>query len=570
MTFRIGAVALLALSVSATQAPQVFRGTAVDALTGQPLANVVVRLDIANTSGPRPSTPTRVTTGSSGEFVLPLPGPGLYALTGTRAGYSPSNYGQKTIQSPAVWLPIAITESRQGLVLRMWPVARIGGVVRDETGTPIPNARVQLLRLDSLGARPYFLVSASRVTDGDGRYEYELSSGTFVVATAPVVFTNPTAPAIFYPGVPAISLAARFELRPGDQHLAIDFVRRLVAGGVVKGRIDGVLPPGELQLQLVRAEPYLPDSSISIATSIVDKDGRFTFPPVVPGPYVIRGVLYPTWDKSKDGEPELNGGSGPVTLPGQPAHVLGVPTDEPTVWLEAPVTVPPLDVAAITEISPRLQPGVRVAGRIEFVGTTPAPDPAVFPTRAVSVNSLERRFSDVFIAPRIESDRTFRTVGMPPGRYQVGMTQSFPGWTLQSIRSGATEILGRGIDLSSDVSDVVITFTDKPTRLIGSITDGQNALARDARLVIFPVDDSFWTVTGSRLASRVRVVAPTPPPSFAVTLWPGTYFVAAVTGDLPESWETPEFLRSLVPSAVRVTVEPGSTSTVNPQAKRLR
>jgi hypothetical protein len=114
---------------------------------------------------------------------------------------------------------------------------------------------------------------------------------------------------------------------------------------------------------------------------------------------------------------------------------------------------------------------------------------------------------------------------------------------LQSIRSGATEILGRGIELSSDLSDVVITFTDKPTRLIGSITDGQNALARDTRLVIFPVDDSFWTVTGSRLASRVRVVTPTPPPSFAVTLWPGTYFVAAVTGDLPESWETPEFLR---------------------------
>jgi hypothetical protein len=73
------------------------------------------------------------------------------------------------------------------------------------------------------------------LTDGDGRYEYELSSGTFVVATAPVVFTNPTAPAIFYPGVPAISLAARFELKPGDQHLAIDFVRRLVAGGVVQG-----------------------------------------------------------------------------------------------------------------------------------------------------------------------------------------------------------------------------------------------------------------------------------------------------------------------------------------------
>jgi hypothetical protein len=449
----------------------------------------------------------------------------------------------------------------------MWPTAKIGGVVTDESGTPVQNVQVRLLRRQLLGGRPYFIPSTIAMTNADGRYEFaNLAPSAFVVALLPVTKPGALAPAIFYPQAPSASLAELIELKPGDLRLPLDFVRRVVPGVQITGRVEGELPAGSLELSLSPAFPSLPDAFIGTAKATVDNEGRFEFPPVAPGRYVIRGVKYPTWDKTKEGEPSFNGeGMLAVT-----SKVIGVPTSDPTWWLEQVVSVPPRDFGEVTTVTLRLRSGIRVAGRVEFVGTSPKPDPGLLPTRAVSIRSLDARFSDVFMATRIESDGMFRSIGIPPGRYQIGPSQAFPGWTVESIRSGTRELLGGPVDIDTDLTDIVITFVDKPTRMLGTITDGQNALAGDARLLVFPVDDAFWGASGTQMPTRAQLVAPMPPPSYSVPIWPGTYFVIAFTGEIPEFWEAPEFLRSLVPFATRVTIAPGTTATVNVQARRVR
>src|SRR4029079_15032008 len=99
-------VVVLLLAGGATgQVTQALRGTVVDAVTGQPLADVKLRLDGESRSSAA-NTAASTTSGANGAFVLPLPGPGLYTITGTRPGYLASHPGQTSPIAAPAWMPI--------------------------------------------------------------------------------------------------------------------------------------------------------------------------------------------------------------------------------------------------------------------------------------------------------------------------------------------------------------------------------------------------------------------------------------------------------------------------------
>ena len=108
---------------------------------------------------------------------------------------------------------------------------------------------------------------------------------------------------------------------------------------------------------------------------------------------------------------------------------------------------------------------------------------------------------------------------------------------------------------SADVRDVVLTFTDRPTELSGTLQTTAGTPAAEYFILVFPADRSLWR-PGQR---RLRTTRPATDGAFSVRdLPPGDYFVAALT-DLDPAWQTLAFLESLAGASVRITIRDGES-----------
>jgi hypothetical protein len=108
------------------------------------------------------------------------------------------------------------------------------------------------------------------------------------------------------------------------------------------------------------------------------------------------------------------------------------------------------------------------------------------------------------------------------------------------------------------VSGVVVTLTDKPSELSGTVLDAASRPTGAFPIVVYAVDRAFWG-PGSR---RVVQAQPASDGRFTVVGLPaGEYYVAAVTRLEPGDLENRQFLEDLVPSAIRLSLADGEKKT---------
>src|SRR5260221_12045574 len=94
---------------------------------------------------------------------------------------------------------------------------------------------------------------------------------------------------------------------------------------------------------------------------------------------------------------------------------------------------------------------------------------------------------------------------------------------------------------SKDAGGVVITFTDRPSAVAGTVSGARGADAT-AVVIAYPTDPSLWTATPRRMRTA-RVAADG---SFAIQALPsGEYYVVAVQEDLVGEWQDPALLQAL-------------------------
>ena len=177
------------------------------------------------------------------------------------------------------------------------------------------------------------------------------------------------------------------------------------------------------------------------------------------------------------------------------------------------------------------------------------------------------------VAAKIAADGSFTISGVAPGRYRLntplgliptamlgGMNMT-GGWTLKSVMANGRDIADAVLEMKpgSDVANVVVTFTDKPAELSGSVVDGAGRVTPNFPIVVFSTDRAYWTL-GSR---RVQTARPSSDGKFTVKdLPPGEYYVCAVTAvDRTEAYD-PAFLEQLVPVAFKITVADGEKKVV--------
>jgi hypothetical protein len=208
-----------------------------------------------------------------------------------------------------------------------------------------------------------------------------------------------------------------------------------------------------------------------------------------------------------------------------------------------------------------LDRGKSVSGRVVFQGTLPPPDPS-----ALAVSLMGPDFAGVLLSARtaVNADGTFALNSIRPSRYRLSIAVPPKGWQVLSASFGGRDAADRQIEITDDVSDVIVTLTDKVTELTGTLQNSAGQPATGFHVIVFPADRAGW-FWGTRQIVSLR---PATDGSFRTTTLPaGDYLIAAVTDVQQNEWLQPEFLESLVAAAVPVTLRYGERTVQNLQIR---
>jgi hypothetical protein len=151
----------------------------VNSVTGAPLAEA--RVSIVDTKTRKSVAQQKTSEGGRFEFDgLPA---GKFSLDGSKRGYISASYEQHEQYSTAI-----VTGSdlkTEELVLRLNPVALIGGHVRDENGDPVRHAQVTLFMQEHRGGMDRVNRLWSAQTDDLGYFDFSsLTPGTYFVSVS--------------------------------------------------------------------------------------------------------------------------------------------------------------------------------------------------------------------------------------------------------------------------------------------------------------------------------------------------------------------------------------------------
>ena len=611
----------------------VVTGQVIDATSKQPVAGAVVTLSpppaAPNLGGtpptpPPPSSIKRAVTNTDGRFVFRAIAAGTYSLAATRNGYSPGATGRRRPGGQPRSFTVADGVRVTDATIPIWRMPTITGVVRDDRGQPAVGVYVRAMRRWMVGGRAELDFSSGEATDDRGHYRiFNLEPGSYVVMagttphSAPVstvdryraaaasgtaaqlsrelreggalqmategividgwqvttsnegtMMPGPTgtlllSPLTFYGGSGSAADATVLTLGPGDDRAGIDFTLPLVAGVRVSGSVTGLdRPAASYGVQLVPIATGNSSYPFPIGYSTTDASGRFAFLGVPPGSYNLRTSRVPP--------------VGPLFTP--PAPGAGAPAGRemvtmppsvsyPSMFAEAPVTV---GSAHVDGVALTFRTGAKLSGRVVFEGNA-APPIGPQPHRlSVIVRSVYGGDSrGVGGQTMVDASGIFQTTEYAPGRYLVNALAG-QNWTLASVRVGGVDASDQAITLgTTDVTDVVITFTDKPMTLSGSVRAADSSADVEATVIAFPADHRTWITNG--MSPRRLATAPTSATgAYQLRIGlPGEYLLVAIPPEIPPEVD-PEFIARFASTATRVTIAAGETKTHALTVSRVR
>jgi hypothetical protein len=352
---------------------------------------------------------------------------------------------------------------------------------------------------------------------------------------------------VFYPGTTLFSQAAAVSIGVGEEKAGIDITMQLVPLAHLYARVLGSdgQPPAMVQGRLV-AQMQLPGLSLvglDAGTIFPVTDGNIRINSIPPGEYMFHvggSTIAPP--------PMAASSAGGISSPG---IGLGLP-----MWASMPITI---DGRNIDGLTIQLQLGKRVTGRAVFEGATAPP-----PTVSFSLSGPQ--MGGIALSQRGTATPEFSIDGVIPAAYRVTAT-NVRGWSVKSAMINGRDAADLPVDINTDVSDAVITFTDKLTELSGVLHTPAGAPATNYFVIVFARDPAFW-FNGSR---RIVSLRPATDGRFVTTatgpLPPGDYLIAAVTDVRNGEWFDAAFLKALAPSAIAITIGEGEKKRQDLQIK---
>jgi protocatechuate 3,4-dioxygenase beta subunit len=571
------------------------------------VAGIVV-LDGANAQPVRRATVTlsgagalnrSAVTDDEGRFVIGGLPAGTYGLRAEKPAHLTTAYGAKGPGRAGTPIVLQAGQQLPDLQLRIARGAAITGTVRDQTGEPVRNAQVFLTRPEDARTSAQVVSGGveSILTDDTGTYRFwGLAPGTYLVGVAPRLSASSnlalltqteidaelralesrgqaTAPAatpagvdqrrfsyapVFHPSAVAFDQAAPVTVATGEERRGVDVSLVLVPVATIEGVVTDATgqPTPNVSLQLQRPGPPLP-FSVGLMPMLSQRpgpDGVFRYTNVAPGRYTLA---------ARSTAPVIR----TTTPQGTTSTRTGAPLSAGDMhWATAVVDVGGSDVNGVAL---QLRPGLAVTGRLVFDASVLTPPADLtqaqlsLTARKVDGVSTSRTITILTVTlpvtnAKAAADGTFELKGLMPGSYVLGA--QLPGglgpkaWWLRSALVDGRDLLDETIDLGpADLSNVVVTLSDRHTELSGVLSRADGRPAPDFVVVAFPENRALWSSP-----RRLMHVRPSTDGRFVFAdLPPGTYLVAALTDLDEEAWRTDEFLSAVAPSGIKVTIGEG-------------
>ena len=363
-------------------------------------------------------------------------------------------------------------------------------------------------------------------------------------------------------------------VRSGDDIDGIDFTMRPVPAVRVSGTVtDGHAPIGGVAVRLTPAGAgnFDHEDSGPGGACLTDASGRFMMV-ATPGEYTLQAMKGPQREGGF-GMVEAVGSSadGSVISVGREMFTPSAPAARvPTLFAMTTLVVGSNDVDGVSLV---VRNGVRLAGRIEFVGASARPDARTIGYLSVRAQSRDhgRSFGEFDPGGEVSADGTFETAELPPHAYLLTVSEPPKGWYLDSIDVNGVDASTTPIDVGErPIGSIVVRFVDKPSSLSGTVRAANGERPDDAIVVVFPADRARWVDYGAE-PRMLRESDVSSDGAFAIRELPaGTYLVAAVRDDLLTNWHDPEFLAKLLPLSTRVTLGRGERLALTLDAGRVR
>jgi hypothetical protein len=559
----------------------------------------------------------RVLADGEGRFLFHDLPAGRVSLSATAGGYSTGNYGLKRPTDSARTITLTDGERFQEATVRLWKLASVTGTVLDEMGEPLVGVNVSFLRFQNANGVRRTVGGPATTTDDRGSFHFSTSYGDFLIVV-PATSTSVSATSIdmfqramsaptgsdefmrnlsssgaptpnsngmrvgtmqfqppggmgrntppvgadgvirtyqttYYPAAFTPSQAQVITLAPGEDRTNVDLTMRLTTTSRVMGQVsspDGA--NGNIGIKLIVADSH--DANFNgnypAANTLSDPNGAFTFLGVPPGQYEVQVTKVP--------RPEIMNGQPPP-----PGTIT-----PPTLWARVPVSVGAGDVAGVN-VALRL--GARLSGRIEFEGNVaPRPTPDRLSQVNINLQDLDNQ-GQPSLATRVGPDGQFTTQGVLPGHYLLTVNGNVgQGWSLRSASANGKDYSVSPQLIEGDVTNVLLTFTDHPNHLEGTVQVPHPVADNPTVVVFFPANYQAWLANGtSGRASRAVSLDETG--HFVFTGIPaGDYDFAAIPADLRNDWQDPKSLEAIARVATRVQISETDQKTIDLRPVTIR
>ncbi len=587
---------------------------------GAPVAAAVVSLQSAR--GSNLST-TRVLTDDDGRYFFDRLEPGLYNVLATKMGWVDSSVGKRRVDGAGYPVSIAEHDRKGNTNITMWKLGALSGTIVDELGEPLVDIEVRAVRRTLVSGTRQMVFAGSARTDDRGVYrisgvrpgEYTVFVPATVMSgamtfppggapqewlrtmtgegTAPMSFdfdagvlgrngtsfvrsvlgvaSTPPSDAPWLavpPSFAGVVGAASFTIASGQERIGIDMMLRLTTTYPVSGTLT--MPEGSaanlvLHLMSASLESF---PLFDVATAATDSAGRFTFYGVPPGDYVIRVVRTPL----------APGGLLGIASSGANAYVMANDRERPGGASALP-TEPLWHVtqrvavsnAPVKDLQLTLKPGPRVSGRIEYAGASVRPDGKAWNPFAITLDHANGYVSrnPPRVVPGADGE-SFASASVLPGDYYVRVNPP-AGWYLKSVVWQGHNIIDAPLALgTNDVTDIVVTLSDRPARIEGDVYGADDQPALSSTVLVFPVDQDLWTEYG-RVSPRMDAARVNHEGKFSTkTLVDGSYYMIAVADETAFDWQDPATLAKLAKQSRQVTVRDGETSHENLKLEKIK
>jgi hypothetical protein len=589
------AFALAADAPGAAVAPQGGQGfvvgAVVDAATGRGIHNAIVRA-----SG-RDVTQTRLTD-ELGRFYLKYLPEGDFTITAQKAGYVDGAYGKQRAGGDSIPLSVSIGVLNTFVRIPMFRPAVISGTVADEGGDRLVGVPVRAVRRQFVDGVWQLTHVDPDITDDEGAFRlFGLVPGEYLVFVPSIQATVPAAsieevgvtgsvseelatvmgssgvtspiqldpdgvtaviglplptppdqdgrPAAYrtqyYPGGDRLATARSIIVGPSEHHGGVFFQMLPYPTTRVSGVVLGPDGPAQRQvLRLLFADDDDTGVGSEIAITLSGPDGSFTFASVPAGRYRVDARGRPA-------------SAVPVLVPGG--------QDGSALWGHVMVAV---GEDPVEDLVVAVNPAPAVAGRIVFEASgakATARDAA-----GVSITLAPANGARAPYVTRADGSGNFSFAGVIPGDYTLKTTLA-GGWFQKGVRAAALEATTGllEVDANRDIEDVVVTVTDRPSRLIGIVRDARTFIAPGAVVIAQPVGRTATAVPDPR---RAKIVRASSRGVYQIdALPPGEYALTAIDDASLEGWQDTRRLETWRASGVRVVVKDGE---IRPLDLRVR